>query len=240
LQRLPDAVTMLDSMELTTPADLQTREWIIASLAMKHAKNDATLAKRGNEAAERLLNFRLSERDLLNLVPILHHFSRPKDAQRIYDNLAATVSDRRLLAELFNKLVAAGESQNENAAKAAQRILRDPTFLQNSRRLAADVRLMEDTIKVLQKQNKMNTVMPMLENRLRGLRDITDARLLSAKLYMLLDRKDEAKTLALELAANPTAEPERRQIITRLLLDFGLQKELEAMNRLLIDRKNSS
>jgi hypothetical protein len=110
--------------------------------------------------------------------------------------------------------------------------------MQNSRRLTADVNLLRSAVEVLQKQNQMDTVMPMLENRLRGLRDKTDARLLSATLYMMLDRQDEAKALALELAANPTAEPERRQMIVQLLLRFGLQRELEAMNRSLIEWDN--
>jgi hypothetical protein len=136
-------------------------------------------------------------------------------------------------------MVAAGELQNENAAKTAQRILKDPTFLQNSRRLTPDVLLFKSAVEVLQKQDRLDTVMPTLENRLRGLRDKTDARLLTATLYVILDRQEEAKALALELAANPTAEPERRQMIVSLLLRFGLQKELEVMNRLLLERKNA-
>ena len=78
--------------------------------------------------------------------------------------------------------------------------------------------------------------MPVLEARLRVLRNKTDARILLATLYQYINRHDEAKALALELAQNPTWEPERRQKIVALLLHFGLQRELEAMNRLLLER----
>ena len=113
-----------------------------------------------------------------------------------------------------------------------------PAFLQNSRRLSADVRLFEEAFKVLQEQNKLDTVMPMLENRLLGMRDKTDSRLLTAKLYLMLNRNDEAKALVLELSLNPTDEIERRQMTTTLLMQFGMYRELEAMNRLLSERKN--
>jgi len=239
LQRFADAVALLDSMELSTSPELSTREWLIAGLAMKQARTDQVLAERGNEAVDRLLNFRLSERDSWNLVPVLQHFNRPQEAHAVLDHLIATVSDRRLLAELFYKMAFAGEEQKENAAKAAQRILKDPTFLQNSRRLTPDVLLFTSTVELLQKQDRLDTVMPVLENRLRGLRDKTDALILTATLYTMLDREDEAKTLALELAANPTAEPERRQMIVSLLLRFGLHRELEAMNRLLLEWRNA-
>ena len=236
LQRFVDAVATLDSIELNDATDLLAREWIAANLAIKQAKTDATLSLRGDEAANRLLNFRLSERDSLNLVPVLQHFNRAKDAQQIWDYLSATVSDRRLLAELFYKMNSADEQQKENAAKIAHRILGNPAFLQNSRRLTADVYLLESAIKTLQEQNQTKTIVPILENRLCGLRDKTDSRILRAKLYLMLDRHEEAKTLAFELAQNPILEPERRQMVVSLLIHFGLHKELEAMNRLLFER----
>ena len=84
----------------------------------------------------------------------------------------------------------------------------------------------------------MEAVTPVLENRLRAHRDKTDSRILLAQLYVLIDRRDEARALALELAQNPTAETERRQMIISLLVQFGLQRELEAMNRLLLEQRN--
>ena len=98
--------------------------------------------------------------------------------------------------------------------------------------------LLEEAIRVLRAQNQIDSVVPILESRLRNHRDKTDSRILLARLYMMIDRRDEARTLALELALNPTAEPERRQMITSLLTNFGLQRELEAMNRLLLERNS--
>ena len=249
LQQDKDAVAVLDSMELSTPADLQVREWIIARLVMKQAKPDAALTQRGSEAVNRLQNFHLSERDLLNLVPILQHFSDssteptvvpPDAAQQLWDHLSATVSDRRLLTELFYKVInMPGEPQQENAAKIAQRILTNPAFFQNSRRITTDLLLFQSAIKTLRERDRLETVVPVIETRLRGLRDKTDSRIFLARLYLELDRNDEAKALALELAQNPTAEPERRQMIVSLLLSFGLQRELEAMNRLLLERNKN-
>jgi len=236
LQRFTDAVTTLDSMEVSASADLLAREWIIAYLARQRAKPDTPLMQRGNEAVNRLLNFRLSERDSLNLVPVLQYYNRAEEAQRVEDHLVATVSDRRLLAELLYKMISAGAPQKENAAKIAQRIVQNPAFLQNSRRLTSDVYLLESAIKALRAQNRVETVVPALESRLRGLRNRTDSRILLAKLYMATDRQEEAKALALELAQNPTSEPERRQMIVSLLVQFGLQRELETMNRLLIEQ----
>jgi hypothetical protein len=237
LQRHDDAVAMLDSMDLPT-ADLPVREWIIARLAVQYGKPDSPLKQRGSEAANRLLNFRHSERDSMYLVPILQHFQREEESQRILDHLSATISDQRLMSELFYRMNGAGDAQKENAAKLAQRILLNPAFLQNSRRLTSDVYLFHETFKTLQRQNRQESVMPMLETRLRGLRNRTDSRILTAQLYQMLDRREEAKTLALELAQNPTAEPERRQMIVSLLMQFGLQKELESMNRLLLEQNN--
>jgi len=236
LPRFADAVTTLDSMELGVPADLLAREWVIAYLARQRAKPDSPLMQRGDEAVSRLLNFRLSERDSLNLIPVLQYFNRTEEAQRVEEHLVATVSDRRMLSELLYKTISAGAPQQENAAKIAQRILQNPAFLQNSRRLTSDVYLLESAIKALRAQNQAETVVLALEHRLRGLRDRTDSRILLAKLYLATDRREEAKTLALELAQNPTAEPERRQMIVSLLVQFGLQRELETMNRLLIEQ----
>jgi hypothetical protein len=56
---------------------------------------------------------------------------------------------------------------------------------------------------------------------------------------MATDRQEEAKALALELAQNPTAEPERREMIVSLLTRFSLHRELEAMNRLLLERNSN-
>ena len=238
LQRFEEAAVMLDSMELTSSADLSAREWILADLARKRAKPDSPLMKRGGEAANRLTNFRLSEKDLLNLVPVLRFFYKDEEAQRILDHLSITVSDRRLLADLFYRLIPEGAPQKENAAKVAKRILTNPAFLQNSRRLTADVYLLESAIKVLKEHNQAEPVIPILENRLRGHRDQTDSRILLATLYLTINRQEEAKTLVLELAQNPTAEPERRQRITSMLLHFGLQRELETMNRLLLERNS--
>jgi len=233
LQQYEKTAAVLDAMELTTPSDLLTREWIIARLAVKYN----ILPQRGNEAADRLLNFRLGERDMLNLVPVLRHFGREEEVQQIWDSLAVTVSDRRLLAELFNEMVAAGAPQRENAAKIAQRILMNPAFLQNSRRLTSDILLLQAAFRMLQSQDRHETVVPVLEARFRGLRDKTDSRIVLARLYLMLDRQEEAKALVLELAQNPTAEPERRQMIVSLLVQFGMQRELEAMNRLLLEKR---
>ncbi|MCL2710764.1 MAG: tetratricopeptide repeat protein [Planctomycetaceae bacterium] len=238
LQRFEEAVVMLDSMELSASVDLQMREWIIVDLARKRGRPDTPLMKRGAEAVDRLTNFRLSERDSLNLVSVLRFFNRDDEAQRILDHLSATMSDRRLLVDLLNRLIADGESQKENAAKIARRILTNPAFLQNTRRLTQDVMLMETAVRTLRAQNQVDSVVPVLESRLRSHRDKTDARILLARLYRMINRQDEAKALALELAQNPTAEPERRQMIVSLLVDFGLQRELEAMNRLLLERNN--
>jgi hypothetical protein len=237
LQRFEDAVAMLDSMDLSS-ADLPIREWIIACLAVQYAEPDSPLKQRGREAADRLLNFRLSERDTMNLVLILRHYQREEEAQQIYDHLAATVSDQRLMVELFYKMNLAGEPQKDNAAKIAQRILLNPAFLQNSRRLTSDVRLFQETFKVLQEQNRQESVVPLLETRLRGLRNRTDSRILLATLYQMLNRPEEAKALVLELSQHPTLESERRQMIVSLLLHFGLQRELESMNRLLLEQNN--
>jgi hypothetical protein len=173
----------------------------------------------------------------MNLIPILRHYQRENDAQRILDHLSATVSDQRLLAELFYRINASGGLQKENVTKVAQRILLNPSFLQNTRRLTSDSRLFQEAFKTLQEQNLLESVMPMLETRLRGLRNRTDSQLLTAQLYLMLDRKEEAKALALELAQNPTAESERRQMIVSLLLYFGLQRELETMNRMLLEKE---
>jgi len=235
LQRFADAATLLDSMELST-AELPVREWIIACLAVQYAQPDSPLKQRGREAVEKLLNFRLSERDTMNMVLILRHYQREEEAQQIYDHLSATVSDQRLLSELFYRLNAQGDLQKENVLKIAQRILLNPAFLQNSRRLTADMLLLESTVRLLVKENRMETVVPVLETRLRGLRNKTDARILLATLYQNINRHEEAKALALELAQHPTWEPERRQKIVSLLLHFGLQRELEAMNRMLLER----
>jgi len=236
--RFASAVAMLDSMELSASADLLAREWIAAHLAMKQARTDQALTQRGNEAADRLQGFRLAERDAMSLVPILQHFGRHEEAQRTLDHLAVTVSDRRLLSELFYKMVSAGSPQRENAAKIAQRILQNPSFLQNTRRLTADVFLLEETLKVLRQQNRTELVVPALESRLRGLRDKTDSRILLARFYLAIGRQEEAKALALELAQNPTSEAERRQMVVSLLTGFGLHRELEAMNRLLLERSD--
>jgi hypothetical protein len=235
LQRFSDAATLLDSMELTA-ADLPVREWIIACLAVQYAEPDSPLKQRGKEAVDRLLNFRLSERDTMNLVLILRHYQRDQEAQQIYDHLVTTVSDQRLLSELFYKLYAQGELQKDNVMKLAQRILLNPAFLQNTRRLTSDILLLESAIKVLRTENRLETVVPVLESRLRGQRNKTDSRILLATLYLNIDRHDEAKALALELARHPTLEPERRLRIVGLLLHFGLQRELEAMNRMLLER----
>jgi len=235
LQQYEKTAAMLDSMELTTPNDLLMREWIISRLAVKYAEPDSALYQRGSEAADRLLNFRLGERERLNLVPVLRHFGRDEEVQRIWDHLAVTVSDRRMLAELFNEMLAAGEPQKENVARIAQRILMNPAFLQNPRRLTSDVLLFQAAFRALQSQNRQDVVVPMLEARFRGLRDKTDSRILLARLYLMLDREAEARALALELAQNPTREPERRQMIVSLLVQFGMQRELEAMNRLLLE-----
>jgi thioredoxin-like negative regulator of GroEL len=238
LQRYDDVVSALDSMDLST-ADLPVREWILANLAVKQAKNvepDSVLMKRGDEAAGRLLNFRLSDRDSFNLVPVLQYFNRPQDVQNILDHLSVSVSDHRLLSDLFYKMNTMGSAQKENTAKVAQRILLNPSFLQNARRLTADVFLLEAAVKTLREQDRLDTVLPILEARLRGLRDRTDSRILLARLYLQLDRQEEAKMLALELSQEPTAEPERRQMVVALLVRFGLQKELETMNRLLLER----
>ena len=237
LQRFEDAVALLDSMELSS-ADLPVREWIIACLAVQYAEPDSPFKQRGREAVDRLLNFRLSERDTMNLVLILRHYQREEEAQQIYDHLAVTVSDQRLMVELFYKMNLTDESQRDNAAKIAQRILLNPAFLQNSRRLTSDVRLFQETFKVLQEQNRQESVLPLLEIRLRGLRNRIDSRILLAHLYLMLDRQEEAKAMALELAQHPTLEPERRQLTVSLLLHFGLQRELEAMNRLLLEQNN--
>ena len=235
LQRFDDAAAILDSMELT-PADLPVREWIIACLAVQYAEPDSPLKQRGREAVERLLNFRLSERDTMNLVLLLQHYQRGEEAQKIYDHLAVTVSDQHLLSELFYRLNAQGELQKDNVVKIAQRILLNPAFLQNSRRLTSDIFLLEAAMKVLRQQNQAEAVVLVLETRLRGLQNKTDSRILLATLYQNLDRQEEAKALALELAQHPTLEPERRQKIVSLLLHFGLQRELEAMNRLLLEQ----
>jgi len=170
-------------------------------------------------------------------VSILRFFDRDEEAQRILDNLSTTVSERRLLSDLLNRLLAEGEEQKENAVRVARRILTNPAFLQNTRRLTADVLLMESAIRVLQAQNQVEPVVPLLENRLRTHRDRTDSRILLARLYLMLDRRDEARALALELVQNPTADTERRQMITSLLTNFGLTRELEAMNRFLLEQR---
>jgi tetratricopeptide (TPR) repeat protein len=236
MQQWEDVVKMLDIMELST-TELWLREWIIANVAMRKAMPDSALRQRGSEAAKRLMDFRLAPNDSLKLVVVLQYFEHNEEAQKVLDYLTATVSEHRLLTELFYKMNATGESQKENAAKTAQRILLNPTFLQNARRLTSDVYLMEETVKTLKKQNRLDTVMPMLENRLKGHRDKTDSRILLAKLYIQLDRRDEAKALVFELAQNPTAEPERRQMVVSLLVGFDMSKELEAMNRLLLERR---
>jgi hypothetical protein len=237
LQRYEDVAATLDSMELSSTTDLPVREWIIACLAVQYGRSPGSpLQQRGSDATDRLLNFRLSERDSMFLVPILQHFNRAEEAQRILDPLAVTVSAQRLMSELFYRMNSLGDSQKENAAKIAGRILLNPAFLQNTRRITSDVYLFQEAFKLLQRQNRLESVVPMLETRLRSLRDRTDSRILTAQLYQMLDRKEEAKTLALELSLNPTAERERRDMIVRLLVDFGMNKELESMNRLLLEQ----
>ena len=238
LQRFDDAVTMLDAMELTVSTDLSMREWIIANLARKRGSPDTPLMRRGSRAVDRLTNFRLSERESLHLVSVLRFFNRDDEAQRILDNLATTVSEHRLLAELLNQLISEGESQKENAARIARRILTNPAFLQNTQRLTAEVLLMETALRALGEHNQVESVVPMLESRLRAHRDKTDSRILLARLYLVVNRQDDARALALELAQNPTAEAERRQMIVSMLVQFGLQRELEAMNRLLLEQNN--
>ncbi|MCL2005851.1 MAG: tetratricopeptide repeat protein [Planctomycetaceae bacterium] len=237
LQQYGETVAVLDAMDLTASSDILAREWIIARLAVKYANENPALQQRGRLAVDRLLNFRLPERDMLNLIPMLLHYGREEEIQRIWDRLSATVSDRRLMAELFNRLQSEGEPQRENTAKIAHRILANPAFLQNSRRLSADLYLLESAIRVLREQERLELVIPMLESRFRGLRDATDSRILLARLYLMLDRWDEARTLALELAQAPSAEPERRQTIVSLLVHFGLHRELESMHRLLLERR---
>jgi hypothetical protein len=237
LQRFEEVAALLDSMDLTTPSDLLTREWIIVTLSVKRSRDGTPLHNRGREAVDRLQNFRLAERDLLNLVQMLQHFGRDEEVQRIWDHLSMTVTDRRLLSELFNTMVAEGDSQKENAARIAQRILMNPSFLQNTRRLTADLLLLQAAFRMLQSQDRHDVVVPMLESRFRGLRDRTDSRILLARLYLMVDRQDEARALAFELSQHPTSEPERRQMIVSLLVHFGMNRELEAMNRALLERR---
>ncbi|MDR0522492.1 MAG: tetratricopeptide repeat protein [Planctomycetaceae bacterium] len=241
LQKYTAAVAVLDSIELNTASDVSAREWIAAHLAVKFAKTETAepaLWKRGTEAVNRLLNDRLPDKDLLALLPVLKHFNRSKDEQRILEQLIVTISDQRLLTELLYKLRAEGERQKENAARTSLRILQNPAFLQNTRRLTADVYLLENAVKSLRETDQTEKIVPVLEMRLKGLRDKTDSRILLAKLYLSLDRLDEAKALAAELSRQPSSEPERRQMIISLLNHFGLHKELDAMNRQLTEQDN--
>ena len=217
----------------------------ISELGRQHNSGDTVLPTRplsitsetaNDEAVDRLLNTRLGTRDLLNLVPILYQLDRHSEAQEILDRLTTAVSDRPMMGELFYTLIRT-PGNSPNAVRLARRILITPTFMQNSRRFMADIYLMELAIQVLQEHDQFESVFPILEMRFRNLRNRTDSRILLAKLYIMLDRQDEARALALELSQTPTADPERRQVIISLLVHFDLRRELESMHRLHLERE---
>ncbi|GHT16581.1 hypothetical protein FACS1894189_0610 [Planctomycetales bacterium] len=240
-QRFDEMMTTLDEIELKSSQDTMTREWIAAEIATRTGRGTRVSSesrKRGDVAVNRLLGYRLTDRESLNLIPILQQFDRKKEAQEILDRLIATTSDRNLQTELLNKMKTEGTEQRDNAVKIANRLLRNPAFLRDSRRLTADSYLIEAAVGVLKDAGQIEPAASQLETRLRGLRSKTDSRIMLAKLYLALERSGEAKKLAIELSLEPTNEPERRQMIISLLLHFGLQKELDAMNRRLIEMDN--
>jgi tetratricopeptide (TPR) repeat protein len=240
-QRFDEIMPILDEMELKSSPDTMTREWIAAEIATVTGKGEKIsneLRQRGEVAVNRLLGYRLTDRESLNLIPILQQYDRKKEAQEILDRLIVTTSDRNLQTELLNKMKVAGPEQRDNAVKIANRLLQNPAFLRDTRRLTADSFLIEAAVGVLKNADQIEPAVSQLETRLRGLRSKTDSRIMLAKLYLALERSEEAKKLAIELSLEPSNEPERRQMIISLLLHFGLQKELDAMNRRLVEMDN--
>ncbi|MDR3197928.1 MAG: tetratricopeptide repeat protein [Planctomycetaceae bacterium] len=237
--RLDEVVPILDEMELKSPLDTKTREFIAAHIGLQLEKENyknKNYRQRTEMALDRLLGYRLSDQEAFNLLPILEEWGRADDAQTLLDRLVVSVSDRRIQNELLHQMQAAGEKQKENAVKISLRIIQNLGYFNDSRHFAIDFYIFETVLKILHEYGEIDSVAEQLEVRFRGLKDKTDSFIMLANLYLTLNRQREAKELTLELARNPSRETDRRNAITVLLQHFGLTKQLEEMNERLLER----
>ncbi|MDR2441436.1 MAG: tetratricopeptide repeat protein [Planctomycetaceae bacterium] len=249
---LNETVSILDEMQLKSPLDTKTREFIAAHIGLQlqkendKRKNDErrTYRQRTEIAFDRLLGYRLSDQEAFQLLPILEQWGRTNDAQTLLDRLVISVSDRKIQNELLHRMHVAGEKQKENAIRISLRIIQNAGYFSDSRHFALDFYIYETALKILRDFGEIDSVAEQLEIRFRGLKDKTDSLIMLANLYLALNRQREAKELTLELARNPSRETDRRNAITALLQHFGFTKQLEEMNERLLeqttqpDRKN--
>ncbi|GHT42627.1 hypothetical protein FACS189443_5840 [Planctomycetales bacterium] len=228
-----NALRILDSMNLTTASDNKTREEIAAALVKRLDNKASTEQKqRGKDAAQKLLNYRLSDRETLNLIPNLLYFGLNAEAVAALDRLITISGDAKLQSEILYSIDKLGGNVKDNAAKIAGKILNNPMFLKDGRHLTADSYLLDKAITSLDMRDESTArLLAALESRMKANLDGTDSKILLAKMCIASDQPERAKTLVLELAQEPSKEHERRQMITGLLLHFGLQKELDAMNQ---------
>ncbi|MDR3232539.1 MAG: hypothetical protein LBT46_02525, partial [Planctomycetaceae bacterium] len=235
--RFAEVTPLLDSMDLTNPQDRKTREWIAAGV-IERIGNKASEKEidRGKSAVKRLLNYRLTDREIFDVVPQMQYFGMKDEAEKTLELLIETTDNRKLQSDILYKIESLGSNQKANASKIALRTLENPAFLHNSGHLTADLYLLEKAVSVLDTAHKTPELIQMLEMRFRNNKHKADGKMIMAKFYLALDRLDEAKRLAVELSLDPPADLERRQLITSLLLHFGLRKELDAMNKLLTQR----
>ncbi|MDR3182774.1 MAG: tetratricopeptide repeat protein, partial [Planctomycetaceae bacterium] len=237
LNKYSEALTLLDSMDLKTAQDTKTREWIAAGIVERIGRKASEKEiDRGIYAVKRLLNYRLTDRELFDAVPLMQYFGMKDEAQKTLELLIETTDNRKLQSDILYKIDSLGSNQKVNASKIALRILENPAFLHNPGHLTAELYLLEKAVNVLDAAHKTPELIQMLEMRFRSNKHKADGKIISAKFYLALNQSDDAKRLAVELSLDPPADLERRQLVTSLLLFFGLQKELDAMNKLLTQR----
>jgi hypothetical protein len=168
----------------------------------------------------------------------MQFFGMKDQSQQTLDRLITTTNDRKLQSDILYKIDSFGSNQRDNAGKIALRILENPAFLDHTRHLTADLYLLDKAVGSLQKEQKTETIIRSLEERFRTKNNPANGKIILAKFYLALDRQDDAKRTAIDVSLDPPTDTERRQLITSLLLHFGLQKELDTMNRVLTQRYN--
>jgi len=238
-KRFDNVMPLLDSIPLKIPQDLRAKEFIAAALGTQDETVEYSDPQRTEAALNRLLNFPLSDQELFQLLPLLEKTKRNADAHSVLTQLVETTNDRRIQNELLHRLRDVPAEERDNAVKIAQRIFRNPGYFSEPRHFALDSYIFCTAAEVLKKEQQSDAMSEVLKQRCQRIQDKVVGSIVLAQLYVIVGKEDEAKELTAYLAKHPSYESERRNAITALLQHFGMKKELEEMNLLLLEAPSS-
>ena len=192
------AAATLDAFKTTKIGDTRDRDRIIIQLYNESGRKES-LKERASQALGRQLSGRLSDREMHELIGMLHALGREKEAEQMTNRLLAQATDQNILRELMQQSTSRGDK--DTAAKLALRVLRQTRksgFASTASGNYQDY-IRREAMQALKNAGRLKELVEPLEEQFKHAPGSVDLMKQLIELYIQLDRRADAKRLCEKL-----------------------------------------